>query len=99
MCGIAGEIRAAQRGEEAAAAQLACLRHRGPDAEGAFHTSGGWVGQTRLSIIDLRHGDPPITNEAGTLGGALNGEIYNHRELRSTPQRGGQQFSTERDTA
>ncbi|MHB1537468.1 MAG: asparagine synthase-related protein [Solirubrobacteraceae bacterium] len=58
------------------------MRHRGPDAEGAYARPWAWVGQTRLSVIDLEHGYPPIVNEDATIGVALNGEIYNYRELR-----------------
>src|SRR6202043_943429 len=79
-------------------AQLARLGHRGPDAEGAFECAGSWIGQTRLAIIDLQRGDPPVTNEDGTIGVALNGEIYNYRDLRSTLRGAGHEFSTDGDT-
>ena len=98
MCGIAGAVHltggAAERGPD----QLACMRHRGPDAEGVFERGCGWVGQTRLAIIDLPHGDPPIANEDGTIGVALNGEIYNYRELRTGLRERGHVLSTEGDT-
>jgi asparagine synthase (glutamine-hydrolysing) len=71
------------------------MRHRGPDAEGAYARAWAWVGETRLSVIDLEHGDPPIENEDGTVGVALNGEIYNYRELRTTLREQGHTFSTE----
>lgn len=83
---------------EDVAAQLRCLRHRGPDSEGAFERPRAWVGQTRLSVIDLQTGDPPITNEDGTVGVALNGEIYNFRELRSDLRRRGHAFASDGDT-
>ncbi len=98
MCGIAGEIRARGGGSSSVSAQLAQLRHRGPDAEGAFEWADGWIGQTRLAIIDLQHGDPPITNEDRTVGVALNGEIYNYRQLRGSLRADGHAFSTEGDT-
>ena len=78
--------------------QLAALRHRGPDAEGAFESSRAWVGQTRLAIIDLQRGDPPIVNEDATIGVALNGEIYNYRELRGELTSAGHVFSSDGDT-
>ncbi|MGH2905072.1 MAG: asparagine synthase (glutamine-hydrolyzing) [Solirubrobacteraceae bacterium] len=98
MCGIAGELR--QSGERSGhvAGQLECLRHRGPDADGVFERPDAWVGQTRLSVIDLESGDPPITNEDGTIGVALNGEIYNYRELRKTLREQGHAFSSDGDT-
>jgi asparagine synthase (glutamine-hydrolysing) len=98
MCGIAGEIRPVGDGFASQADQLALLRHRGPDAEGTFECDDSWIGQTRLAIIDLQHGDPPITNEDRTIGVALNGEIYNYRELRAALRHDGHEFSTDGDT-
>ena len=99
MCGIAGEVGAYDRGAPASAnAQLAALRHRGPDAAGISEHPGAWIGQTRLAIIDLQRGDPPITNEDGTIGVALNGEIYNYRSLRAELRRDGHHFASDGDT-
>jgi asparagine synthase (glutamine-hydrolysing) len=98
MCGIAGELRPSDEPSEHIATQLQCLRHRGPDAEGAFERGRAWVGQTRLAIIDLQTGDPPIANEDGTVGVALNGEIYNYRELRTSLREQGHVFATDGDT-
>ncbi len=98
MCGIAGEIRAFDGRSQSVSAQLAQLRHRGPDAEGAFECPHAWVGQTRLAIIDLEHGDPPISNEHRSIGVALNGEIYNYRSLRAELQADGHSFTTDGDT-
>src|SRR5438477_8700538 len=98
MCGIAGEIRAVNDGAPSISAQLAALRHRGPDAEGAFESDHAWIGQTRLAIIDLQHGDPPIANEDRSIGVALNGEIYNYRELRAELRGRGHAFRTDGDT-
>ena len=56
-------------------------RPSGPDASGVFAGAGA-IGQNRLAIIDLVTGDPPIANEDGTIGVALNGEIYNYAQLR-----------------
>ncbi|MDP1847037.1 MAG: asparagine synthase (glutamine-hydrolyzing), partial [Solirubrobacteraceae bacterium] len=98
MCGIAGALAfgAAQAGR--ADAQLTCMAHRGPDAEGVFERGPGWVGQTRLAVIDLPHGDPPIANETGTVGVSLNGEIYNFRELRAGLSARGHTLRTDGDT-
>src|SRR4051794_6138534 len=97
MCGIAGSL---QPSGDAPAleAQLEVLHHRGPDAHGAFTNGVGTVGQNRLSIIDVEGGDPPITNEDGSVGVVLNGEIYNFRELREQLRAGGHSFSTGCDT-
>ena len=99
MCGIAGFVGTTQRDrEDIIRAQLSCQRHRGPDAEGAFIQGRGVIGQNRLRIIDVEHGDPPITTEDGTIGVVLNGEIYNFTELRRQLEREGHRFATRCDT-
>ena len=98
MCGIAGEVSWAGRSHASADELLATVRHRGPDSSGSFAHDIAWVGQTRLAIIDVPGGDPPICNEDGTVGVALNGEIYNFRELRSELRERGHVFSTGCDT-
>lgn len=99
MCGIAGV--AGPRFDPRTTvveAQLDRLLHRGPDAVGTFGRDWARIGQTRLSIIDLVFGDPPITNESKSVGVALNGEIYNFQELRSDLLRDGHRFSSDGDT-
>jgi asparagine synthase (glutamine-hydrolysing) len=98
MCGIAGALAFGAGPAGRADEQLRCMAHRGPDADGVFERGPGWVGQTRLSIIDLAHGDPPIANETDTVGVALNGEIYNFRELRRGLRTRGHHFRTQGDT-
>ena len=99
MCGISGSVQANADGvTRAVAAQLASQRHRGPDAEGHFDGGRGVIAQNRLSIIDLVTGDPPITNEDGTIGAVLNGEIYNFKSIREELRRGGHQLTSEGDT-
>jgi len=74
------------------------LRHRGPDSEGFYVDAFFALGVRRLSIIDLETGDQPISNETGTVWGALNGEIYNFQALRHDLQRLGHHFRTRSDT-
>jgi asparagine synthase (glutamine-hydrolysing) len=99
VCGIAGFV-GTPRGarDEIIRAQLSCQRHRGPDAEGAFVHGRGAIAQNRLAIIDVEHGDPPITSEDGTIGVVLNGEIYNFRDLRCSLEEAGHRFATRCDT-
>jgi asparagine synthase (glutamine-hydrolysing) len=97
MCGISGSVEP-HPSDAAIASQLACQRHRGPDSEGAFDGGRGVVAQNRLSIIDLVHGDPPITNERRTIGAVLNGEIYNFRPLREELRRAGHTLASDGDT-
>ncbi len=56
------------------------------------------MGVRRLSIIDLALGRQPISNEDGTVWVALNGEICNYRELRSSLACRGHRFRTRSDT-
>jgi asparagine synthase (glutamine-hydrolysing) len=99
MCGICGLV-ATEPGAlaEVVDQQLELLDHRGPDARGRYDRGLGCIAQNRLAIIDLVTGDPPITNEDGTVGVVLNGEIYNYRELRDQLQRDGHRFSSNGDT-
>lgn len=85
MCGIAGIAGAdwspAQL-ERVADAQV----HRGPDDRGVFIDGAAGVGLTanRLSIVDLTPtGHQPMSNPDGSVQLVLNGEIYNHLELRT----------------
>ena len=69
MCGICGLVGGAPGDvRDVIEEQLRLLHHRGPDARGHFPATGGAIGQNRLSIIDLVTGDPPITNEDGSVG-------------------------------
>lgn len=96
MCGIYGVIEGRLRPEDLQTLRCS-LHHRGPDAVGEFNAANGFIGQNRLAIIDVEHGDPPITNEGATIGGVLNGEIYNFREIRKDLQRR-HRFTTGCDT-
>lgn len=57
-------------------------RHRGPDWSGIYAGERAILAHERLSIVDVQHGAQPLRNAAGTHVLAVNGEIYNHRELR-----------------
>ncbi|HVS29617.1 MAG TPA: asparagine synthase (glutamine-hydrolyzing) [Solirubrobacteraceae bacterium] len=99
MCGIAGFLSTdGQVGGTVADEQLRVLRHRGPDAVGRFASARACVGQARLAVIDLETGDPPITNEDGTIAVALNGELYNFRALREELHAAGHALRTKGDT-
>ncbi len=63
---------------------LAAIRHRGPDDEGVWGEGDVWLGQRRLSIIDLSPGGhQPMVSACGRYVLTINGEIYNYRELRA----------------
>jgi asparagine synthase (glutamine-hydrolysing) len=100
MCGICGLV--ALDGSEVDASGLAAmsraLRHRGPDSDGSVVDGPVALAARRLSVIDPTGGDQPVENEDGTIRVVLNGEIYNHRELRADLERRGHEFATASDT-
>ena len=99
MCGIVGVVVDGGRTPVAdVEGLLDHLHHRGPDARGVHGGPGGAVGQTRLAVIDLATGDPPITGEDGKVGAVLNGEIYNFRALRNGLTASGHTLTTSGDT-
>ncbi len=100
MCGIAGIIsRRRQPVSETALREMtAALGHRGPDGEGILFRPGVGLGHRRLSIIDPALGQQPMSNEDGTVWVTFNGEIYNHRALRTELEQLGHHFKTNCDT-
>jgi asparagine synthase (glutamine-hydrolysing) len=74
------------------------IRHRGPDDDGVLVDGGCGIGMRRLSIIDLKTGHQPVSNEDGSVWVVFNGEIYNYRELRADLIARGHRFSTHSDT-
>src|SRR2546422_10013818 len=91
MCGIAG-ISGRANGA-VADAMINALHHRGPDSKGTACLRDIAVAASRLAIVDLAGGAQPIYNETGELCIVFNGEIYNHRALRSILVQMGQLFS------
>jgi asparagine synthase (glutamine-hydrolysing) len=57
-------------------------RHRGPDWSGVYVDRGAVLVHERLAIVDPEGGAQPLCSSEGDLALAVNGEIYNHRELR-----------------
>ena len=57
--------------------------HRGPDDEGFFVEENVGLAMRRLSIIDVKSGHQPLSNENRDIWIVFNGEIYNHAELRA----------------
>ena len=63
---------------------LDAIRHRGPDDEGVWGEGDAWLGQRRLSIIDLSPaGRQPMVSACGRYVATINGEIYNYEALRT----------------
>jgi asparagine synthase (glutamine-hydrolysing) len=57
------------------------LRHRGPDWSGIYADERVVLAHERLAIVDPENGAQPLRDAEGRLVLAVNGEIYNHREL------------------
>ncbi|HOT96788.1 MAG TPA: asparagine synthase (glutamine-hydrolyzing) [bacterium] len=101
MCGICGIInRDRERAVAKADLQAMCdaIIHRGPDEEGQYLAGPAGLGMRRLAIIDLASGQQPIFNEERTAAIILNGEIYNHLDLRRELEGRGHRFHTQADT-
>ncbi len=85
MCGFlaiydpAGEAEALR---PLALQQARLLRHRGPDWSGVYADAHMVLVHERLAIVDVAHGAQPLLACDGAQALAINGEIYNHRDLR-----------------
>ncbi|MDX2198737.1 MAG: asparagine synthase B [Phycisphaerae bacterium] len=94
MCGLAGIW---GRRDDVVVAEMNHLqRHRGPDGVGIWGDAHGTLGHRRLAIVDPQGGEQPIQNEDGSRTLIANGEIYNHRLLRSSLEN--HHFSTDSDS-
>ncbi len=58
------------------------IRHRGPDWSGIYCGEKAILAHERLSIVDPASGGQPLYSKDGNLVLAVNGEIYNHVELK-----------------
>lgn len=87
MCGIIGvfDLKKPSESLRPQALQMSRRqRHRGPDWSGTFSNDKAILVHERLSIVDPTSGKQPLLSSDGKLVLAVNGEIYNHRELRKT---------------
>jgi len=84
MCGILGAFSADQplTAPPFPATSLAVMKHRGPDAQGWYVDDHAILGFRRLAILDLAGGGQPLYSEDEQIVVLVNGEIYNHHELR-----------------
>ena len=99
MCGIGALLDpAGASGQDAPQRMLEALRHRGPDGEGIRRAGPVTLAHTRLAIIDVAGGDQPLDSEDGAVTLIVNGEIYNHRSLRTKLEERGHRFATKSDS-
>ena len=85
MCGIAAIFNIKCQSPEwrkKALAMAKKIRHRGPDWSGIYCGSSAILAHERLSIVDPQSGGQPLYSPDRKQVLAVNGEIYNHREIR-----------------
>ena len=101
MCGISGiwHLDGRHVDTDALGGMGACLKHRGPDDDGAYASGGIGLAHTRLSILDLSaEGRQPMRSPDGRFVIAYNGEVYNFPELRRSLEQLGHRFRGHSDT-
>jgi len=101
MCGICGIFyndRSRRVERETLAEMNRQIVHRGPDDDGFFLEGNVGLAMRRLSIIDIKTGHQPISNESNDIWIVYNGELYNHQELRKGLEARGHHYRTHSDT-
>jgi asparagine synthase (glutamine-hydrolysing) len=86
MCSILGlfDVPAGQRGLRGIALEASRRqRHRGPDWSGIYVHDQAVIVHERLAIVDIESGAQPLLSPDGQQVLGVNGEIYNHRQLRA----------------
>jgi asparagine synthase (glutamine-hydrolysing) len=99
MCSILGilDLKSDPESLRTQALRLSKLqRHRGPDWSGIHATDRAILAHERLAIVDVESGKQPLVSPDGAHALAVNGEIYNHRELERS-LRGDYRFRTKSD--
>ena len=84
MCSIFGvlDIKTDVKALRQQALQLSkLLRHRGPDWSGVWNNDNAILVHERLAIVDTENGAQPLINDNRNHILAVNGEIYNHKQL------------------
>lgn len=86
MCSILGilDLQSDAAALRSRALELSKLqRHRGPDWSGIFSSDKAILVHERLAIVDVLSGAQPLYSPDGAAVLAVNGEIYNHQDLRA----------------
>ncbi len=85
MCGIVGIFQIKEQTRQLRQQALTMsqkLRHRGPDWSGIWCGGTAILAHERLSIVDPESGKQPLFSPDAQQVLAVNGEIYNHQEIR-----------------
>ncbi len=101
MCGIVALFANDEQISESSLKRgMDSLKHRGPDGQNfwisADHRVG--LGHTRLSIIDINHGEQPISNPDETLHIIVNGEFYDFERIQGDLRRWGYKLKANSDS-
>ena len=89
MCGIVGVFDLKVSAEDLRTQVLKmskCIRHRGPDWSGIYCGNNAILAHERLAIVDPISGKQPLYSKDKKLVLAVNGEIYNHQDIRDRTQ-------------
>ncbi len=100
MCGIVCAFELKQEAEQLRPQILQMakkIRHRGPDWSGVFSHPKSLMAHERLAIVDPTSGKQPLYSPDGKLVLAVNGEIYNHKQIRKQFE-GKYDFQTQSDS-
>ena len=101
MCGIAGIYNSSNSDNsqiDLVKEMLQKMKHRGPDGDGIWSDKKVVLGHALLAIIGVGTGQQPLSNTRGSVWVTFNGEIYNHKELRTSLEKKGHIFRTKTDT-
>lgn len=85
MCGIVGIFNISEQSDtlrQKALRMSQKIRHRGPDWSGIYSGGTAILAHERLSIVDPESGKQPLFSPDGKQVLAVNGEIYNHKDIR-----------------
>ena len=88
MCGIVSIFNISKQPNEQASLRAKALRmsqkirHRGPDWSGIYCGTNAILAHERLSIVDPESGGQPLFSVDKKQVLAVNGEVYNHQEIR-----------------
>lgn len=88
MCGIVGAFEIKPYASVSLRTQVLemakRIRHRGPDWSGIFSSEHAILAHERLAIVDPQSGSQPLFSPDKQVVLAVNGEIYNHQQLRNS---------------
>lgn len=94
MCGFVGRVSLNFEQNRMSSRALDLIRHRGPDDQVRYQTESLDLFFARLSIVDLEGGRQPFVDPETGVVSVVNGEIYNHEDLRLQLSKLGYRFAS-----